>query len=133
VNVDVVIDAEFIATLKVAVTVELTATAVAALPGVVAVTVGGTGGGGGGVLDPPPHPARTNEIARQRTLTRITTLFRSFGWQALPYWEPKSAGEIYAVDRRLRPEFVSFFMQGCLIPRAQGAHLIRRRSNSKSI
>jgi hypothetical protein len=82
VNVVVVIDAEFIAALKVAVTVELTATAVAALAGVVEVTVGGTGGGGGGVLDP-PHPARTNEIARQRALTRITTLFRSFGRQGL--------------------------------------------------
>jgi hypothetical protein len=87
VNVEEVIVAEFMAALNVAVTVELTATAVAAPAGVVEVTVGGTGGGGG-VLEP-PHPASTNEIARQRTLTRIATLFRFFGRQVLLIWNRK--------------------------------------------
>jgi hypothetical protein len=78
VNVELVIVAAFIASLNVAVTVEFTATPVAALAGVVAVTSGGE------VVipppppllePPPPHPAiMSAEKIKTDSAARITTL-----------------------------------------------------------
>ena len=70
----------FIAVLKVAVTVDVTATPVAPLVGETAVTVGALGGG---VPDPPPpHPARIRDAltSHQPEWNRITDLsFRIVG------------------------------------------------------
>jgi hypothetical protein len=66
-NVEAVSVDEFIASLKVAVTVPLTATFVAPLAGVTEVTVGTTGGG---VVFEPPHPETRRADARRQAIPR---------------------------------------------------------------
>jgi hypothetical protein len=68
-NVEAVIEDDIIASLKVAEMVALSATFVAPVAGVTAVTVGTTGGGGGGV-DDEPHPETRSADARRQAIPR---------------------------------------------------------------